>query len=144
VFSRSQKYLHDALALREEMDYKISGRREWWNTRSAASLKTGVRSMSQSYPQPSTIIPLRPVTGRKAKAKQAKARQPRKRNVAKAVQSAIELRDHCRAVAQERRELDAHALLVRREEKWGGLRSLALLSLISATLVGALLAGISG
>jgi hypothetical protein len=69
-------------------------------------------------------------------------RRPR-HDVVKAVTAAIELRDTMRGIAAQRREIEAQILAAKSEQRWSGVRSLALLGAISAVLVGLLVAGVS-
>lgn len=74
--------------------------------------------------------------------KQPQRREP-KRDIVKAVTQAVAMRDAFKAVAARRRELAAEIEAAAHEEKFGGLRSLAILTAISSILVMLLVAGVS-
>jgi hypothetical protein len=88
----------------------------------------------------STVVPLRPRSKTKAK----RARKPKPRDVVGNVKAVIAMRDELKAAARQRRELDEQIAAEQHEHRWGGLRSIALLALMSAVLVGMLVAGVTG
>lgn len=77
-----------------------------------------------------------------AKTKSITKRQQQR--ITDAVMASVSMRDELKAIAAQRRDTDAHRALLMREERWGGIRSLMLVTVISAVMVGMLYAGVMG
>jgi hypothetical protein len=54
----------------------------------------------------------------------------------------IAMRDELKAVAAQRRDIAADMAAAASEQRWGGLRSIALLLAMSSTLIGLLVVGV--
>ncbi len=91
--------------------------------------------MAQATTQDITNVIRLPRRTRKAKAKAT--RKPKPRDITETMRALYEWRD-------ARREYDRQLAGIKSEERWGGLRSLALLAVISSVMVGMLVAGVMG